>query len=175
MSLLNADSNSKTDAESESIASTNNLTLRRQHSWGRVWWVLTVGLVTAGLCLPFFRSVYWLGDEGVLLNGAVQLLKGNRLYVDFFEMLPPGGFVLTAAWLKFAGVSMSSARALAILCIVAIACLTYLTCWQVSKDKPLSVFLTIAWVVMSQGYQTQVSHHWFTTLFSMVSALAAIA
>ena len=99
-----------------------------------------VGFIAALLCVPFIHSVYWLGDEGVLLNGATRLLRGSRLYVDFFEFLPPGGFVLTAAWLHIAGTSMLSARVLAILCIVAIACFTYLTCWQVSKHIPIVRF-----------------------------------
>ena len=57
------------------------------------------------LCVPFIGSIYWLGDEGMLLTGATRLLKGSRLYVDFFEALPPGGDVLTAAWFDMVGTS----------------------------------------------------------------------
>src|SRR5450755_4173052 len=109
MSLINTDSNSETDAKNESIASPNNLTLRWPSSWKGFWWLLAVGSVAAMLCMPFIRSVYSLGDEGVLLNGATQLLRGSKLYVDFFEFIPPGGFVLTAAWLDIMGTSMLSA------------------------------------------------------------------
>ena len=72
---------------------------------------------------------------------------------------------------------VGSARSLAILTIVGIACFTYLACRQASKNAPLSALLTTGWVVMSQGIWTwtQVSHHWFTTLFSMVAAWAALA
>jgi hypothetical protein len=134
-----------------------------------------VGLVTAALCLPFIRTVYWIGDEGIWLHGAERLLRGDRLYVDFFEMLPPGSFVLTAVWFSIAGISFWSARLLAILTIVGIACFTYLTCRQVSKNALLSALLATGWVVMSQGMNTQVGHHWFTTLFSMVAAWATLA
>src|SRR5258708_5708963 len=75
-----------------------------------VWWVLVVGLVASTLCLPFFHSVFWLGDEGVLLHGAERILRGDGLYTDFFEFLPPGGFLITAAWFGMAGMSMESAR-----------------------------------------------------------------
>lgn len=115
------------------------------------------------------------GDEGVLLNGAERMFRGNTLYADFFEFLPPGGFILTEAWFSIAGVSIGSLRSLAILTIVGIACFTYLACQQASKNPPLSALLTTAWVVMSQGIWTQVSHHWLTTLFSMVAAWAALA
>ena len=120
-----------------------------------------VGFIAAVLCVPFIRSVYYLGDEGILLNGATRLLKGSRLYIDFFEAFPPGGFVLTAVWFDMVGTSMLSVRVLAILCIVLIACLIYLTCWQVSKHIFSSVFLAVGWVVMSQGFWTEVSHHYY--------------
>jgi hypothetical protein len=110
-----------------------------------------------------------------LLNGAERMLRGSRLYADFFEFLPPGGFLLTEVWFSIAGISVGSARSLAILTIVGIACFTYLACWQASKNAPLSAVLTTVWVVMSQGGQTLVGHHWFTTLFSMVAAWAALA
>jgi hypothetical protein len=142
---------------------------------GNRLWLPFVGLVTAMLCMPFARAIFWLGDEGVLLHGADRMLKGSTLYVDFFEFLPPGGFVLTAAWFSVTGVSFLSARTLAVLTFVGIACFTYLACQRVSRNAPLSALLTIGWVMMSQGPWMQVSHHWFTTLFAMVGAWAALA
>src|SRR5262245_59770773 len=138
------------------------------------WWLLLVGLISAVLCTPFIRVV-GLGDEGVLLNGAERMLRGSRLYADFFEFLPPGGFLLTAAWFSIAGISVGSVRLLAILTIVGIACFTYLACRQASKNAPLSALFGVGWVVMSQGIWTQVHHHWHTTLFSMVAVWAALA
>jgi hypothetical protein len=135
-----------------------------------------VGLIAAALCVPFIRTISGIGgDEGILLNGAERMLRGDRLYADFFEFLPPGGFVLTEAWFSIAGISVGAARSLAILTIVGIACFTYLACWQASKNAPLSAVLTTGWVVMSPGVLTQVSHHGLTTLFSMVAAWAALA
>ena len=140
-----------------------------------LWWLLLVGLIAAVLCVPFFRIVFEMsGDEGVLLNGAERMLRGSIIYVDFFEFLPPGGFVLTAAWFSIAGISIGSARSLAILTIVAIACFTYLACRQSCKNAPLSTVLAV-WLVVMSGPFAQVSHHWFTTLFSMVAAWAALA
>jgi Dolichyl-phosphate-mannose-protein mannosyltransferase len=138
------------------------------------WWLLLVALVAGAVCAPFLRTVYWLGDEGVLLRGAEQILKGRRLYVDFFEFLPPAGFDLTAAWLGLTGVSFVSARLLAILTIVGTACFTFLACRRACKNAPLSALLTIGWLVMSQGEWTQVNHHWFATMFSMVAAWASL-
>jgi hypothetical protein len=141
---------------------------------GYLWWLLLVAIVAAALCLPFLRTIYWLGDEGVLLHGAARILDGKRLYADFFEFLPPGGFVLTAIWFKIAGISIVSARSLAILTIVGIACYAYLTCQLTSRNAPLAALFAIGWVLSSQGGWTVVEHHWFTTLFSMITVWAAL-
>jgi len=139
------------------------------------WWLPLVALVTVVLCLPFLRTLSSLGDEGVLLHGAERMLQGDRIYADFFEFLPPGGFVLTEIWLRVAGLSMLAERSLAIIIIAGIACFTFLACRQASRNAPLAAALTIGWVVMSQGTWTQLSHHWFTTMFSMAGIWAALA
>jgi hypothetical protein len=144
------------------------------HSSSR-FWLLFVVLATLIACLPFTRAIFGITDEGVLLYGADRMLQGSQLYTDFFEFLPPGGFVITAIWLSVTGISFLSARILAILTIVGIACFTYLACRQASRNSPLSALLVIGWVAMSQGHWTQISHHWFTTLFAMAAAWAALA
>ena len=141
---------------------------------GSILWLPLVGLVAAALCLPFFRTVFTLGDEAVLLNGAERMLRGSRIYVDFFEFPPPGGFVLTEAWFSIVGSSLASVRSLVILTIVGIACFTFLACRQASRNAPLSAALTTGWVFMSQGEWTQTNPHWLTTEFSMIAAWAVL-
>src|SRR6266403_5529554 len=70
------------------------------------WCLLLVGTVAVLLCAPFMRTIYSMGDEGMLLHGAERMLRGSSIYADFFEFLPPGGFVLTAAWLSIFGISV---------------------------------------------------------------------
>jgi hypothetical protein len=138
------------------------------------WWLAAIGAATVLMCAPYARTVFWFGDEGVLLHGAEQMLRGRNLYTDLFEFLPPGGFLVTAAWFSLAGISFLSARVLAILTIVGIACLTFLACRRASGNAALSALLTIGWVLMSQGTWTQVSHHYFTTLFSIAAAWSTL-
>ena len=121
------------------------------------------------------QFIYSLGDEGVLLHGGERLLRGQRLYIDFFEILPPGGFVIIAAWFGITGISIWSARLLAILTVTGIACFTYLACWHASKRELSSALVAIGWGLMSTGLLTQINHHWFTTLFSMVAAWAVLS
>jgi len=138
------------------------------------WWLLGVGMIAVALCLPFTLYVWWLGDEGVMLHGAERMLRGERIYLDFFEFLPPGSFVITATWFKIAGISLVSARALAIVIAAVIACFTYLACRQASKHAPSSAFIAVGWVVLTQGVWTEIIHQWFATLFVMVVAWATL-
>src|SRR5262245_45260050 len=60
--------------------------IRRPTEWIALCWLLFVGLTVFMLCLPFMHSIFDLGDEGLLLHGAERLLRGHRLYIDFFEI-----------------------------------------------------------------------------------------
>jgi hypothetical protein len=136
--------------------------------------LIAVFTVTALLCLPFIRSIFWLGDEGVLLHGATEMLSGKTLYSDFFEFLPPGGFLITEAWMAIFGHSFVSVRLFVILTICGISCFTYLVCTLVSDSIALPIAAVISWVIASQPLTTGVSHHWLTTLLSMAAAWFAL-
>jgi hypothetical protein len=136
--------------------------------------LLLVTLATSAFCAPFFRALYGMGDEGLFLRGAELMLQGKILYADFFEFLPPVSFALTAAWFSVAGVSIEAARTLALLTIVGIACFTFLACLRASEKPLFSALLTCGWVMMTQWHWLQINHHWFTTLFSMIAAWAAL-
>jgi len=138
------------------------------------FWLGVVAVASFSLCLPYIKVNLWLGDEGVLLHGAMRILRGERLYSDFFEFLPPGGFAITTGWVKITGVSMLSARLLAILTITGIACFTFLACSLTTNKSAFSAFIAIAWIVMTQGLWTVLNHHWFTTLFSMITVWASL-
>jgi hypothetical protein len=131
-------------------------------------------LVTAALCAPFFRYVFWLGDEGVVLHGAERLLRGEVLYRDFFEFLPPGSFFLVAAWMKSIGSDFGSVRMLAVCVMAGIAALTYAGARLVSGNRRLAAVLAVAWAAFSQGGWTVINHHWFATAASMASAVALL-
>ena len=171
---MNTTSNSRQLATTQ-ISQSNEMASDKATGWSGLWRLLSVGLIAAVLCAPFLRYVWLLGDEGVLLHGAERMLRGETIYTDFFEFLPPGGFLIMAGWFAITGISLLSARILAILTIVGIAIVTYLACRQASKHSSLSAFIVAGWLIVSQGFWTQVSHHWFTTLFSMIAAWITLA
>src|SRR6266852_856194 len=137
---------------------------------------LLYGVVLIGLaaCAPFFRYVSSLGDEGVLLHGAVRILGGEALYRDFFGILPPGGYLIVTGWMKLFGVGFACVRALAVGVIVGIAALIYAAARLSSGSRPLAALVAITWAVLSQGALTVINHHWFTTAASMASAVGLL-
>jgi len=130
---------------------------------------LIVALICAALSLPFLRSIYWLGDEGMWLHGATLLHDGRVLYRDFFEVHPPLVFLITQFWLMFVGHSLAGARILTVLCVAGSAFFTFLICSRVSKSRVTSAALTLIWALSSQGLWPEISHHWLTTLFSLIA------
>lgn len=140
-----------------------------------ILWLALIALVVVLLCAPFFRFLFFLGDEGTLLRDAELVLQGKRIYEDFFQFLPPGVDVVTAIWFSITGVSFGSARSLAVLIILGTACFTFLACRQASKNPRLAAMLAIGWAMMSSYPWMQISHHWFSALLSVVSAWAALA
>jgi hypothetical protein len=133
-----------------------------------------VVLIRLAACTPFFRYVGSLGDEGVLLHGAVRILGGEVLYRDVFGILPPGGYLIVTCWMKLFGVGFASVRALAVGVIVGIAALIYAAARLSSGSRPLAAMVAIAWAVLSPGVLTVINHHWFTTAASMASAVGLL-
>src|SRR5439155_1585055 len=130
-----------------------------------------VALIASAVCAPVFRYVLWLGDEGVLLHGAARILGGEVLYRDFFEVLPPGSFLIITAWMKLFGAGFASVRVLAVGVIAVIAALLYATARLSSDNRPLAALLSIAWAVRVPWGN---SHHWFTTAASMAAAVGLL-
>jgi len=130
-----------------------------------------VAIACALLCLPFLRSIHWLGDEGVFLRAAMLLNNGKTLYTDFFEFHPPIAFLVTQLWLTISGHSLAGARVLVVLTVAGISFLTCLICFRTSKSRLAPVALTFIWALSSQGFWTQINHHWFTIFLSLVTFL----
>ena len=128
-----------------------------------------VALFAILVCAPVFRYLGWLGDEGILLHGATRLLAGDTLYRDYFEVVPPGSFVMVAGWMKVFGAGFGSARVFSVGVIGLIAALLYCTTVLAAGNRLLAALLAIAWATRAPFDN---SHHWLTTAASMATAVA---
>jgi hypothetical protein len=132
-------------------------------------------VITILIRAPFLNYIVAFGDEGIFLQGATRILNGERLYVEFFEFLPPGGFMLTAGWLAITDGSFIAARVLVIGVLVGIGCLVYAACLRVTQNIALSIGATLVWTAFTQGEVAQFLHNWFTSLFCMITFVALLA
>lgn len=110
----------------------------------------------------------------MLLHGAMRMLAGEVLYRDFFGILPPGGYVIVAAWMKLFGPDFAAVRVLAVGVIVGIAAMVYTTARLSSGSRPLAALVAVGWATLAPGTWTVINHHWFTTAASMASAASLL-
>lgn len=118
-------------------------------------------------------------DEGVILNGAWNLLHGRALYTDFFEFLAPGSFYLVlAAWKVFGssywvakGVGLA-AIALAALGVDRIA--RQLLAGRTSAAGPALTLAPVLLFCLFTGYLPTINHNTFHLPFAIWSAFLAI-
>jgi hypothetical protein len=74
-------------------------------------WIAAGLFVLACLYLCAFRRFMLLDpDEGIVLQGAERILRGEVLYRDFFSFLTPGSYYLLALLFKLFGNSLMVAR-----------------------------------------------------------------
>jgi hypothetical protein len=138
---------------------------------GRDPWLWAVVVFSMAYCLPVFRLLGSLSDEGIVVHGAIRMLDGRVPYRDFFEFLAPGSFFVVAAWLKVFGATFESVRLLLIATLAVIGALTYVAARMVSGHRALAAALTVAWLIRVPH---DTNHHWFTTAVSMACAVALL-
>ena len=111
-------------------------------------------------------------DEGIYLQGGVDVLRSAVPYRDFFAITGPGSFWLVAAMFRIAGITLRSARVLLALDISVLVGLTY---WITSRlARPLTALATsvlCAALFLSSPGNLVINHRWD----SSAAMLAAIA
>jgi 4-amino-4-deoxy-L-arabinose transferase-like glycosyltransferase len=55
--------------------------------------------------------VVFTNDEGIILEAAQRMVRGERLYVDFFGYMSPGGYWLQSTAFRLFGINLPAARA----------------------------------------------------------------
>lgn len=107
-------------------------------------------------------------DEGVILNGAWNLLNGRTLYTDFFEFIAPGSFYLVFwAW-KILGAHYAVAKALGILSIllgvVAVFRIgrLFTSNWITYVPPALYCLLSVFWVTINHNTFNAMLMAWAT-------------
>jgi 4-amino-4-deoxy-L-arabinose transferase-like glycosyltransferase len=111
-------------------------------------------------------------DEGIVLQGAERILRGELPYRDFFSFYTPGSFYLVAGLFKIFGDSFVVARSSIAMVGAGTTVLTYLLARRVC---PLRIALLAAGLSATSGvaYRFMVLHNWYATFFACLTVYAA--
>src|SRR6266567_9098872 len=112
-------------------------------------------------------------DEGIILQGAERILRGEVPYRDFFSFYTPGSFYFVAFLFRFLGDSLVVARMSLAVAGAVCSVITYLLARRVCSR---SVALFAAGLVTATGfaYRFLVLHNWYSTLLACMAVYAAI-
>ena len=137
------------------------------------WIALLIFLVTAAYLFVFRRYTTVDADEGIILQGAQRILRGEVLYRDFFSFFTPGSYYFLAVLFKIFGSSLITARSALILFGGLFSVVTYLLARRVCRRS--SALLTAAIVSLTcLPYRFMVLHNWDSTLFACIAVYSCV-
>lgn len=121
----------------------------------------------------FLRYTTLEPDEGIVLQGAERILRGEIPYRDFFSFYTPGSFYLIALVFRLLGDSFIVARfSLAVagaLCSVIAYLLAHRVC-----ARGISIFIALLATTVGVGFRFLVLHNPYSTLFCCLALYAAV-
>jgi 4-amino-4-deoxy-L-arabinose transferase-like glycosyltransferase len=137
------------------------------------WIALLIFLLTASYLFLFRRFATMDPDEGIILQGAQRILRGEVLYRDFFSFFTPGSYYLLAALFKTFGNSLMVARTALVVFGGVFSVVTYLLARRVCRRS--SAF-TVACIVSltSLPYRFMALHNWDSTLWACLAVYSCV-
>ena len=134
----------------------------------RDWpWLATILIISVLSAIPVRHDLRWIGDEGIWLRAATEILGGRIPYRDFFEFQGPLGFYVVAGWLGVFGQTLEAARGLTATLATLTSFAIFMLCRRVSQSPRIAAFLALIWLMATQGDSAELTHHSITTLLSL--------
>ena len=135
--------------------------------------VLLLFLGSLAYLTLFLRYTAIEPDEGIVLQGALRILRGEVPYRDFFSFLTPGSFYLLALLFKMFGASFAVARLPLIFFGAVFSAVNYLLARRVcSFGNALTVAVLVT--LTTVPYRFLVLHNWDSTLWACLAVYCAV-
>ena len=112
-------------------------------------------------------------DEGIILQGAQRILRGEVLYRDFFSFFTPGSYYLQALISRILGNSFLVARTTLVLLGAAFSVLNYLLARR-ACSRGTAFTIAILTTATTLPYRFLVLHNWDSTLWAMLALYSAV-
>jgi hypothetical protein len=156
-----------------SVASSSHPPLQRELPGERFVPVLCLALMALYLSL-FLRSVWRIGDEGLLVHGAQRVTSGQIPFKDFFEVIGPGAFYWLALWFKVLGVSWLTSRLAILATSLGTAYAMYLATKRIQPRASVAAVPALIYGVLSVPLWPGANFH-FDSNFGALLAFAVYA
>lgn len=122
------------------------------------------------------RFVFFMNDEGIYLDGALRMFRGEMPYKDFFAITGPGSYALVAASFRAFGVTLMAAR---IPVMWDIAIITACLFWLASKlsdssTAALAAFLYLPFATLADT-AVVVNHRWDSAAWAILAGTLIVA
>src|SRR5579875_19617 len=143
---------------------------RSIREWGIV---LAIGFLSCLYLIPFYRFTSLIPDEGISLQGAQRILRGEVLYRDFFALVTPGSYYWTALLFKIFGNSILTARATLVVYGGVFSLLTYLLARRVCSRRNAALGASLL-TFTSLPYYFVSEHNWDSTLWALLALYCAV-
>jgi len=112
-------------------------------------------------------------DEGIVLEGAQRILRGDVLYRDFFSYFTPGSYYLLALLFKSFGSSFLVARTALVFFGGVYSTVTYLLARRVcSRTSAIIVAALVTLTTLPNRFE--VLHNWDSTLWACLAVYCAV-
>jgi 4-amino-4-deoxy-L-arabinose transferase-like glycosyltransferase len=134
---------------------------------------LLIFILTAAYLLLFRRYTMMDPDEGIVLQGALRILRGEVIYRDFFSFFTPGSYYLLAALFKVFGNSFITARTALAVFGGLFSVVTYLLARRVCF-RSTSLWVTALVSLTCLPYRFMVLHNWDSTLWACLAIYSGI-
>lgn len=122
---------------------------------------------------PFRDFTILFADEGIILQGAQRILRGQVLYRDFFTFYTPGSYYWTALRFKIFGSSLFVGRAILLVYGGIFSVAIYMLARRVCS-RGIAALTAYLVLVIGLPYRFLVLHNWDSTVLAVLALYAAV-
>lgn len=115
-------------------------------------------------------------DEGVILNMSWQMWLGKKLYLDFFDYLPPGSsYSIFLLWKIFGSPSYLIAKIFSLCLWLISAIFLFKTSRLLKLKTSTSILITVFWLLICYNQTTIINHNWHSSFLAIISTYFAVS
>ena len=122
------------------------------------------------------RLILGTNDEGIYLDAAQRILRGQKPYVDFFGYMTPGSFWAQALAFRVFGVTLAAGRVLVISYVAVECALIY---WLVERfaSRGTAIVTALLFLAFETADPTMLTaqHRWDSGAFALASIAICVA